>query len=51
MIDLSQSPSASPLAHAVRTDPGTSWVKDAAVAIDTPPDSEVDPSPESRWPA
>ncbi len=51
MIDLSQSLSASPLAHTVPTDPGTSWVKDAAVAIDAPPDIEVDPLPEAQWEA
>ena len=50
MIDLSQSPSASPLVHAVPTDPGTSWVKDAAVVVDAPPDGEVDPLPEAQWP-
>lgn len=50
MIDLSQSPSASPLVHVVPTDPGTSWAKDAAVVIDAPPDSDVNPLPEARWP-
>ena len=50
MIDLSLSPSASPLVHAVPTDPGTSWAKDAAVVVDAPPDGEVDPLPEAQWP-
>ena len=51
MMDLSQSPAASPLAQTVPTDPGTSWVKDAEVAVDAPPDSEVAPMPEAQWPA
>ena len=51
MIDLSQSLTASPLVHTVPADPGTSWVKDAAVAVDAPPDTEVDPLPEAQWPA
>ena len=51
MIDLSQSPSASPLVHFVAADPGTAWTKDAAVAIEAPPDADVDPSPEARWSA
>lgn len=51
MIDLSQSPSATPLVHAVPTDPGRSWVKEAAVAVDAPPDGENNPLPEAQWPA
>ena len=51
MIDLSQSPSASPLVHTVATDPGKLWVKDAAVVIDAPPDADVDPLPEANWPS
>ena len=50
MIDLSKSPWASPLVHGVPTDPGTLWVKDTAVVVDAPPDSEVDPLPEAQWP-
>jgi len=50
MIDLSQSRSASPLVHAAPTDPGTSWVKDAEVMVDAPPDCEIDPLPEAQWP-
>ncbi|MDA1051850.1 MAG: hypothetical protein O3C40_15395 [Planctomycetota bacterium] len=49
MIDLSQSPSASPLVHTVATEPGTAWAKDAAVAIEAPPDADADPRPEARW--
>ena len=53
MIDLSRSPSASAsaLVHTVPTDPGTSWVKDAAIAVDAPPDRDVDPHAEAQWPA
>ena len=51
MIDLSGSSSPLSLVHSVPTDPGTSWVKDAEAAIDAPPDDEVDPRPEGRWPA
>lgn len=43
MIDLSQCVSASPRVQAVQTDPGRSWVKDAAVAVDAAPDGEVVP--------
>jgi hypothetical protein len=50
MIDLSRSASASPLVHEVSTDPGMSWVKDAPVAVDVPPDGEVAPAPEATWP-
>lgn len=50
MIDLSQSLLASPQVHAVPTDPGRRWVKDAAWAIDAPPDCEVEPLPEALWP-
>ena len=49
MIDLSQSNLASPLIHTVATDPGTAWTKDAAVAIEAPPDADVDPRPEAQW--
>lgn len=51
MIDLSQSVDASPQLHVVPTDPGTSWIKDTAPAIDIPPDEEIDPLPEAQWPA
>jgi len=49
VIDLSQSSSASPQVHAVAADPGTLWVNEAKVAIDAPPDSDVDPLPEAQW--
>ena len=51
MINLSQSRFSLAEVHAVPTDPGLWWVKDAAVAIDAPPDEEVDPLPDARWPA
>jgi len=50
MIDLLRSASASPLVHTVPTDPGNTWVRDDAPAIDAPPDSDVDPSPAAVWP-
>ena len=37
--------------HCVPTDPGINWAKDAEIAIDVPPDAEVDPAPETKWPA
>ncbi|MCH7988731.1 MAG: porin [Planctomycetes bacterium] len=51
MIDLLRSASASPLAHIVPTDPGNVWIKDDLAAIDAPPDSDADPSPDAKWPA
>ena len=50
MIDLSRCSSASPLVHTVELDPGVLWSKDAAVAIEAPPDSDTNPRPEARWP-
>ncbi|MFN0165262.1 MAG: hypothetical protein ACKV22_02435 [Bryobacteraceae bacterium] len=50
MMDLMHSPPGSPLLHTVPSDPGRTWTKDAAPAIETPPDSETDPRPEARWP-
>ena len=50
MIDLTRSTSASPAVHTVERDPGNAWRKDAAVAIDAPPDSDLLPLPEARWP-
>ena len=49
MIDLSKSQAASPLVHTVATDPGCLWNKDATVAIEAPPDADVNPLPEARW--
>ncbi|MBP85809.1 MAG: hypothetical protein CMJ64_03690 [Planctomycetaceae bacterium] len=50
MIDLTQSDSPSPLVHTVPCDPGTSWISDS-IAIDAPPDSDIDPAPDAQWPA
>lgn len=51
MIDLTQSLTASPFVQTVAMDPGSRWLKDARVAIDAPPDNDVDPLPEARWSA
>ena len=51
MIDLTRSRSASPLVHTVAADPGILWTKEAAVAIEVPPDDDVDPQPAASWPA
>lgn len=50
MIDLRQSQIASPLIHLLATDPGVNWVRDAAVAIDAPPDDDSLPAPDAVWP-
>jgi hypothetical protein len=50
MIDLSRSASASSDVHAVVMASDTSWVKDAALVVDVPPDGAVDPMSEARWP-
>ena len=49
MIDLTRSRVASPLVHTVKRDPGTTWGKDTRVAIDAPPDDEINPLPEIPW--
>ena len=49
LIDLARSRSASPQVHTVATDPGISWTKDSAVAIEAAPDADVDPRPEAQW--
>jgi hypothetical protein len=50
MIDLTRSTTASPSLHTVARDPGTEWRKDAAIAIDAPPDGDTPPPPDARWP-
>jgi len=50
VIDLSNGAAASPRVHTVAADPGTLWSKEAAVAIDAPPDSDTSPRPEAIWP-
>jgi hypothetical protein len=49
MIDLTQSASASPRVHFVPIDPGTTWTKDTALAIDASPDTDLNPQPEAKW--
>jgi hypothetical protein len=49
MVDLTQTRSASPLVHTVAADPGVVWIKDPAVAIDAPPDSDINPQPEAHF--
>lgn len=49
MIDLARSQKGLPSIHTVAADPGRAWTKDSAVAIDAPPDTDLDPRPESRW--
>ncbi|MEE2658890.1 MAG: hypothetical protein VX733_10325 [Candidatus Latescibacterota bacterium] len=36
--------------HVVCSDPGIAWKKDAVVAIEAPPDIDVDPDPAAVWP-
>lgn len=50
MIDLTTSAEASPLVHTAPIDPATSWASES-IAIDAPPDGDIDPSPAARWPA
>ena len=49
MFDLRRSPVASPECQTVARDPGREWRKDAAVALDAPPDDDTAPLPEARW--
>lgn len=37
--------------HTVGSDPGTRWIKDSKPAVDAPPDDQLDPRPDARWPA
>ncbi|MCC7333802.1 MAG: hypothetical protein IT422_01825 [Pirellulaceae bacterium] len=49
MIDLSKCSAASPWVQTVDADPGVLWSKDAAVAIDAPPDPDTTQRPEATW--
>lgn len=49
MIDWPRQSVNAALIHTLPTDPGRSWVKVATVAIDAPPDQDVDPQPEAIW--
>lgn len=51
MIDLSQTQSASPRIQWLPTDPGLRWVQDPDIALDAPPDDDIQPLPEAQWPA
>jgi len=51
MIDLTQTLRASPLLHEVPSDPGTSWHKHDSPLIEPPPDGQLNPPPEMKWPA
>ena len=48
MINLAASPTASPAVHTPPMDPSVQWTSDS-VAIDAPPDNDLDPSPDARW--
>jgi len=50
MINLTETATASPLLHTVPCDPGVSWVS-TSVAIDAPPDSDLNPLSDARWAA
>ncbi|WP_029138696.1 exo-alpha-sialidase [Nakamurella lactea] len=50
MMDLTLPRPASPQSYTVPVDPGRTWVKDPRIVIDAPPDTEVDPAPDGRWP-
>jgi hypothetical protein len=51
MIDLTRLSDGIAAVHSLPTDPGDSWIKDAEIAVNPPPDRESDPVPEERWPA
>lgn len=51
MINLATTISASPTVQTVPSDPGLSWIKEATVAVDAPPDSQINPLPAAQWPA
>ena len=50
MIDLTRSPVASPSIHTPTADPGVEWTSES-IAIDAPPDSDIDPAPDAIWSA
>ena len=50
MINLTQSATAAPLLHAAPTDPGVQWATES-IAIDAPPDDDIEPVPDAQWPA
>ncbi len=46
----SPSTSAAPQVRCFPTDPGRSWTKEMPLAIDAPPDEDINSRPESTWP-
>jgi len=50
MIDLTRSTDPVPAVHAAESDPGTAWRKSSEPAIDAPPDDDLRPAPDARWP-
>ena len=50
MIDLTQTSDASPVVQTCPFDPGVVW-SSQHIAIDAPPDGDVDPAPEAQWSA
>jgi hypothetical protein len=50
MMDLTRTAAASPLLQTVDVDPGIVWTKDACIAIEAPPDVDLDPQPAATWP-
>ena len=50
MIDLTRSTEPVPTVHGAERDPGTTWQKSPEPAIDAPPDDDLRPAPEARWP-
>ncbi|MCA9012189.1 MAG: hypothetical protein KDB01_20695 [Planctomycetaceae bacterium] len=50
MIDLTQTRDASPAVQTCPIDPGVNWCNQN-IAIDAPPDDDVDPAPEAQWSA
>lgn len=49
MINFASSRTASPSIHIVTQEPPRTWLRDAEVAIDAPPDDDTNPRPEARW--
>lgn len=50
MIDLTRSTAPVPAVHAAERDPGAAWRKSPEPAIDAPPDDDLPPAPDARWP-
>ncbi len=50
MIDLTRSTEPVPAVHRAERDPGTVWQKLPDPAIDAPPDDDLSPAPDARWP-